>query len=191
MKRKLLELWPVAAAVVASAALTTTMIGRTSTAMFDSSVQNQNNSWSTGTVTLAANGVASAVFDTATDGTLTGGQAVQKCIQLDYTGTLPATVKLYGSVSGTLGPYLDITVDRGTGSGANGACTGYSATTGTLYSGTLAGFAVAAPDYANGVGSWSTTNGTSTVYRITATVQNVVGAQGKSATANFTWEARG
>jgi hypothetical protein len=191
MKQKFVEHWPVLAAIAASLALSVLMVGRTSTALFGSSVENQNNSWATGSVVLAADGVATAVFDTATDGALTGGQTIHKCLKLDYTGTLAATVRLHGTTSGSLGDYIDLTIDQGTGNGPGGDCTGYVASTATLWSGTLAAFGVAAPDYSSGVAEWSATSNTSTVYRITATVQNVTGAQAKAATASFTWEARG
>jgi hypothetical protein len=191
MKRRIAGRWPIVAAIAASLVLSVLMVTRTSAALFGSSVENENNSWATGSVVLAGEDSATAMFRTAVDGQLTGGQTLQKCMKLTYTGTLAGAVQLYGASSGDLAPYLDITIDQGAGNGPGGACTGYVASTATLWSGTLAAFATAAPDYTNGKAPWTAAANDTVVYRITVSVQNVTAAQAKAATASFTWEARG
>jgi hypothetical protein len=92
---------------------------------------------------------------------------------------------------------VDLTIEKGTGSGAFPACTGFSAQS-TVYSGTLANFASTKNSYANGVSAypgaatkWST--GDTLVYRFTVTLNSGVAnsAQGgTTGTHSFTWEAR-
>jgi len=52
------------------------------------------------------------------------------CLNVSYTGTLPANVKLYGTGGGTgLNQYLNLVVTRGTFTGTPpaGSCTGFTA----------------------------------------------------------------
>jgi hypothetical protein len=127
------------------------------------------------------------------------------CIEVTYTGSLDAALRLYGTTTGSgLDQYLDLRVTRGTYSPSNpgfDSCTNFSADAtnyigagaGVIYNGTLQGFA---DDYAGGLGdptagspeTWSTNE--KHVYRIQVTLQNNAAAAGKNATQNFTWEAR-
>jgi hypothetical protein len=178
---------PVAAAT-AGLVLCSTMVLRTSEALFSATTGTPSQSWQTGSVAISDDDGGTATFDTAVDGLLTGGQQLQKCITVTYSGSLAssASVELYGTSSGTLAPYLNLAIDRGTGT--CGAFTVQQA----LFSGTLSGFGAAATDYDTGVGPWAPgTTGASTLYRFTVTVQNVAAAQSKSAAGTFTWEARG
>jgi hypothetical protein len=122
------------------------------------------------------------------------GDQQQGCITVDYTGSLAAMIRLYATVSGTLGQYLTTTVERGSFPDvppANGSCTGFvkDATNGDLFSGKLsglpAGWNAGIQDPLN---SWS--NGDSATYRVTITQDDASAAQGQSATAAFTVEAR-
>jgi hypothetical protein len=171
----------------------------TFSAMNDTSV-NASNSFTAGSVKLGNNTGATAMLS------LSGakpGSSVTGCINLTYSGTLPATVKLYDSLSGTgLDAYLTLTVTRGTFSGtpAAGSCTGFTADStnyaglgaGIIYSGTLTAFpqsassALGDPTTASPA-TWS--NGTAHGYELQVTLQNNNAAQGLNATANFTWEA--
>ncbi|WP_157767778.1 MULTISPECIES: hypothetical protein [Actinosynnema] len=187
--------WAVGAALV-GVVLCLTMVLRTSEAAFSGTVSNSPNSWETGSIALAENSSGSALYSSASNGRLTGGQAVTKCITVRYDGTITpsATIKLYGSATGALAPYLDLVVDRGADSFTSPApsCATFSARAGGVFRGTLDEFGSTATDYASGVGAWSTaTNGATVAFRFTITVKSVAEAQNKTAAATFTWEARG
>ena len=130
------------------------------------------------------------------------GDSDTSCIVVSYSGTLPASVRLYGTTSGTgLDQYLDLTATRGTKSSAFDGCSDFTADAtnyigqgaGVIYSGTLQGWA---DNYAAGLvdptpGSPETwTNPESHAYKFVVTVQDNNSAQGLNATQTFTWEAR-
>ena len=179
------------AGVLVGLALTSTMVVRTTQAVFAGYSSTPTNSWNTGGAAISNDATAAAVFSLANDGTLTGGQVVEKCIVVTYVGaTVPANVKLYATATGALNGYLNLVVDIGTG-GSGGNCTGFSATTAGIYSGTVSGFAAAATNFSTGVGVWApaSVNATRT-YRFAVTVQNTPAAQNATSSAVFTWEAQ-
>jgi hypothetical protein len=163
------------------------LIWNSSNAAFSGTTSNATNSWSSGGVSLSDDDSSTAMFS-ATG--LKPGSTGANCITVTYTGNLAASVKLYATgYTGTLGTYLNLTVEQGTG-GSFGSCTGFSAGS-TLYTGTLSGFAGAKVDFASGVGSFApSTNGATAVYRFTYTLQDTNSAQGLSSTCGFTWEAQ-
>ena len=139
-------------------------------------------------VEIGDDGIGVAMFDGSL---LTPGDTLQSCIVLTYSGTaLPSGVSLYGSVSGDgLDAYLDLTIDVGTGGHFND-CGGF-APSAPLFSGTLASFAAAHTNFANGLQAWSPTgNSESRTYRITVSLQDDNGAQGKTAGVDFIWETQ-
>ena len=73
---------------------------------------------------------------------------------MTYTGTVdPTAVLLYvsGPPTGTLAPYLNLTVDIGADTAdAYGTCTVLRRLAATVYTGTLAGFATNRTGYATG-----------------------------------------
>ncbi|GLY00505.1 MULTISPECIES: hypothetical protein [Actinoplanes] len=183
----------VLAAVVAGTGLGMTMMLRTSQAMFSGGTDNQSDSWQTGTVALSDDDAGVALFSSGADGLLTGGQVLTRCIVVKYDGTLTSntSVKLWSTATGALAPYLNLTVDQGSGS-TDRDCTNFTASTAGIYTGTVSGLAAASTNFATGAGSWSpSTNGATMTYRFTVTVQSVAAAQGKSASGTFTWEAQG
>ena len=108
------------------------------------------------------------------------------CIEVTYSGSLDAGVRLYGNTTGTgLDQYLDLKVTRGTYSSNPGfdSCTNFTADAtnyigagaGVIYNGTLQGYA---DDYAGGLvdppsgGAETWTTGEKHVYRIQVTLQN-------------------
>ena len=111
-------------------------------------------------------------------------------------------MKLYTTSSiGTVGQYIDLTVEKGTASGATFPACGTYTSQSTVYSGTLSNFGSSKNSYANGVSaypgsqtSWGT--GDSLVYRFTLTLQDNNSANGggsgalSSGSHSFTWEAR-
>jgi hypothetical protein len=161
-----------------------------SRAAFTASTANGSNTFTAGTVTLADDDAGSVMFN------LTGmkpGDTATKCVNVTYTGSLAADVKLYGTVGGTgLATYLDTVVDVGTGAtgGASTDCTGFTAPS-NLHNGTLAAFGTAHTDYSNGAAGFAgATNPSTKSYRFTVTLQDNNLAQGKTASVAFTWEAQ-
>ena len=164
--------------------------------------QNQNgaNTFASGTVKLEENDDGATMLSLSN---ATPGQSVQRCIELDYEGSLNASLRHFASVSGALGPYLTLTVTRGTESKPDFAdrCSTFTADStgygnnapGVIYRGALSAYPAT---YATGIvdpiadtpETWSTNEKHS--YRYMVSVNNDYGAQGLSATATFTWEAR-
>lgn len=175
---------------------------------FTSTTSNSGNSFSAGTVTLTDNDGGSTALLTLT--AAKPADSDEGCITVTYSGTLPSTVKLYGSSSFTsassLAPYLNLTITRGSFASAPAfdSCTGFSADAtnyvgagnGVVYSGTLAAFNTSHSSFTNGLtdptsGSpevWS--NPESHVYKISVSVADNNSAQGLNVTEAFTWEAQ-
>ena len=168
---------------------------------FSSTTSNSGNQFSAGTVTLADNdgGVALLALSGAKP-----GDADEGCITVNYTGSLAATVKLYGSGTTTsassLAQYLDLTITRGSfvSAPAFDSCTGFVADVGggVLYNGTLGAYNSAHSNFANGLTDtnngttevWA--NGEAHVYKIRVAVRDDNNAQGLNVTETFTWEAQ-
>ena len=178
------------AAVGAGLLVMSLLVVTGSRAAFTASTSNGVNNFAAGTVVLADDDADSVMFN------LTGmkpGDTATKCVNVSYTGSLPADIKLYGTVGGTgLATYLDTAVDVGTGAagGSSMDCTGFTGPT-NIHTGTLAAFGAAHTDYSNGAGGFTgATNPSSRSYRITVTLQDDDAAQGRTASATFTWEAQ-
>lgn len=157
---------------------------------------NEGNTFSAGTVLLADNDGGGTAMFTFVD--QRPGVVDHSCIRVGYSGSLSATVRLHASVTGSLSPYLDVTVTRGSDtSPAFDSCTSFTADAidytgrgdGVLWSGPLSAFPTA---YADGIADpaahW--TSGSSASYRFSVTIADDDAAQGLSSTADFTWEAR-
>lgn len=166
---------------------------------FTATTANTGNSFAAGTVVIDDNDGATAMLSLSN---AKPGDSDTSCTRIRYTGSLSSTVRLYGSVSGSLASYLTLTVTRGTDSSPSfDSCTGFTADAtdyngngaGVVYSGTLAAFPAS---YAAGIvdpkastpESW--TNDEQHSYRFTISLQNNNAAQGLSASGSFTWEAR-
>lgn len=181
--------------------LLATVAGTATWAAFSGTTGNAGNSFAAGDVTLSDNDGDAALLSLtdATPGTTTSG-----CLNVTYGGSLAADVKLFGAVSGGLAPYLTLKVTRGTDSGGTFPdCGSFTADTrdyvgqgaGVLYHGTLSGFptsyadGITDPD--NGTGGTETwTTSEVHAYKLEVTLQDDSAAEGQSATASFTWEAR-
>lgn len=166
---------------------------------FSATTANPSNAFAAGTVAIGDNDAGAAVMSLAA---ASPGQTSTGCIAVTYTGTLDAGVRLYASLSGTLGPYLTLTVTRGSDpSPTFPSCTAFTADAtnylglgaGVIYSGLLSAFPTT---YATGIvdpvpatpETWTTSE--RHVYRFSVTLVNDNNAQGKSQTAGFTWEAQ-
>jgi hypothetical protein len=171
---------------------------------FSGTTSNDANSFASGTVAIGDDDANGAIFSLSA---MKPGDTDFGCLIVTYTGTLPANVHLYGTTTGTgLDAWLDVKVTRGAKTtGAFDSCTTFTpdatnyigAGAGVVYSNTLTAY----PDttYAAGLldpppigtlESWTT--GESHAYRIDVTLSASapVGAQGKTATQQFTWEAQ-
>ena len=167
------------------------LVWQASNAAFSDTTDNPGNNWASGRVDLADDdGGASAMF---TVSNLKPGDSAAKCITVTYSGSLDASVKLFASApSGTLAPYLNLTVEQGSG-GSFGDCTGFSPDASPKYTGTLAAFAGTHQNWGNGWGSFTPTGGApddDKTYRFTYTLQDDDNAQGLSTGTTFTWEAQ-
>jgi predicted ribosomally synthesized peptide with SipW-like signal peptide len=172
-----------------------TIAGGTHAAL-TASTSNAGNSFSAGTVSLTDNDSGTAMFTVAN---WTPGTPETRCLQVTYTGTLDATVlRLHGTTTGALAPYVRLTVTRGTATApTSGSCTGFQADTtdhrnlgaGVLFDGKLdtypSSFDAGIPDP---VAPWVPNRTVS--YRFTAVLDAVNAAQGLGCTATFAWEAR-
>jgi len=166
---------------------------------FSSATDNPGNVITAGTVELADNDGGAALY------AITGakpGDSETSCIKVTYTGSLPATVKLFTpSTIGELGPYVNLKVEAGSQvSSTFPSCAQFTpaASGATVYEGTLSAFAGEHKSFATGI----TTNpasataweeGSSVVYRVTATLSASApeAAQGKSTDAHvIRWEAQ-
>jgi predicted ribosomally synthesized peptide with SipW-like signal peptide len=166
---------------------------------FSSSTDNPGNVITAGTVKLEDNDGGTALYS------ITGakpGDTKTSCIKVTYTGTLPATVKLFTpSTIGELGPYVNLKIEAGTQATSTfPTCTGFTpaATGPVVYEGTLAAFATEHNSFATGITTnpasqtkWETNN--SVVYQVTATLSSSApeAAQGKTTGSHIIrWEAQ-
>ena len=175
------------------------VVAQSSYSAYSATTVNPTSNWATGTVALTDDDANVAAF-TATN--LKPGSTGSRCIVVSSTGSLPASVKLYGTGAATtkaLASSINLNVTQGTG-GSFGSCTGFTAlTTGSsVYSGTLADFGSSATNYTTGVGSWATA-GVATgaaaetrTYQLTYSVRTETtnDTQGGTAALGFTWEAQ-
>ncbi|GAA3347031.1 hypothetical protein GCM10020358_60280 [Amorphoplanes nipponensis] len=174
--------------VAGGIAVSSGVMWQASNAAFTAQTGNSANSWDAGTVALSDDDSGTAMF-AATD--LRPGSTGEKCITVTYSGSLSASVRMYGSaVSGALAPYVDLVIEEGTG-GGSGSCAGFTPS-GTAFTGTLAAFGSTATDFASGAGSFAPSGpAEATTYHISYTVNAATpdSVQGASAAAAFTWEA--
>jgi hypothetical protein len=160
---------------------------RASYSRFSATTSNPGDSWTTGTVSLT-NNAAVAVFNNITG--LIPGSTGTNCILVTYTGSLASTVKFYvQNYSGTLDPYLTMTVQSGSGT----SCGAFGTST-TLFSGTLNALRTANTNFANGLPAtspWSpASNGSVMPYQFTYTLADDNAAESATANLDLVWEAQ-
>jgi hypothetical protein len=165
---------------------------------FSSQTSNPGNNFSAGTVNISDNDGNTAAY-TVTGAKPTATQS--SCVRVLYTGSLDSDVHLYTPETiGTLGPYVNLTIQPGTQATPNMNCSGFTASGSPAYSGTLSAWATAHSDYANGLTvlpgasatKWATND--AVVYKITATLADDNNANGVSSalttgTHSFVFEA--
>ncbi|GAB3323302.1 hypothetical protein GCM10027451_46640 [Geodermatophilus aquaeductus] len=168
------------------------LVWQSSSSAFSATTDNGPDSWAAGTVTLTDNDAGTALFTVTR---MAPGATGTRCIAVTSTGTVPSSVKLYGTgltTTNALSSYLTLTVTQGTGAAAD--CSDFTTlpTGAAVYSGTLAGFTAAT--YAAGYGTWNPTGAASETrayrftYAFSASAPN--STQGGSAQVGFTWEAQ-
>jgi len=179
--------------------LTTLVVGATSTvaglgvfAAFTATTSNTGNSIDAGTVALTNSAPSGTAMYTL--GSMGPGSTTQRCINVQYTGNLASTVKLYRSNTVTNGTAFNLTIERGSGvTGAFPSCTGFTPAS-TIYSGSLGGLGTS---YATGVdakgSAWAQNDKVD--YRFTITVVDDPTPNAHSTTLSssshaFTWEAQ-
>jgi hypothetical protein len=170
--------------------------GRATFAAFTSTTTNPNNAIASGTVVIADNDAGNVMWNVTNQ--LPTSPAIVRCIRVTYSGTLPATVRLYTTTAASaLDPFLNVTVEKGTMPAATtfSNCTGFVAQATISPTGTLQAFKAARTGWANGLTAfpgaqtaWNTAD--SLVYRFTVQTQNVFAAQGLTGQVVFTWEAQ-
>lgn len=194
MRSLVVKLVAIAVALVLSA----TVWSAGTWSAFDRTASSPGNAVATGTVVLADNDGGSPLLS------LSGarsGSSVTSCTKVTYSGTVPADVRLYGTIAGALAGNLTLTITRGAiaGTPAAKSCTNFVADStdylskgaGVIYSGTLSAFPASAgaalPDPTSGAAeAWSA--GEAHAYKLTVTMSSASGA-GTSASADFTWLA--
>jgi hypothetical protein len=183
--------WGSLAAVVVAIVASAALVWQSSYSAFTATTTNPGNSWATGSVVLADDDNNTAMFS------VTGmkpGQTGTHCIAVTSSGTLPSTVKLYGtgSTGPALSPYINLTIADGTG-GTFASCAAFTQTA-SLFSGTLSGFATSFNSFSTGLGSWAPTGTASETraFKFTYTLSSTTPdtAQNSTATIGFTWEAQ-
>ena len=185
---------------VAVVALVGALSGFGTYSAFSSTTTSGGNSMQAGTVTIADDHTASAMLNLAN---AKPGDRTTGCVKVTYTGSLPASVRMYANPTGGLAPYLKVTVTRGSG-GSYPSCTGFTtsgegtyvnSTPGVTFSGTLSGlpasWSASADDPAGGTADqWTQNESHSYQVDVQLDPSAPAAAQGLSAGVSFTWEAR-
>lgn len=170
------------------------LIWRTSSAAFLDSTSVPPTLWSAGHVTLTDNHAGQALFSVTG---LQPGATGQRCVQVGYTGSLAADVRLHAGAGAqtTLAPYLEVVVEEGAGTSPD--CTDFAATS------TLLGAPGFTPgvtaqtlldqhgSYACGLSTWRTPAGPDArAYRISYRLKDHPDSQGRVLDVSPVWEAR-
>ncbi len=159
-------------------------------AAFSATTENAGDAFTAGTVTLSDNDSGTAMFPLLN---MEPNDVAVGCIEVTYSGTLDPEVRTYGAITAGdgLDAYLDLTIERGTGT-----CAAFGTVTAVWTNGTdgdLGVYLGAVTDYASGKDNWQPTGGGPAdvvPYRFTVTLQDNPLAQAKSVTVTFTWEAQ-
>ena len=180
------------AAVALSFTLIALLVVTSSRQAFVAQNDNVSNQVTAAAVDLTDNDSSTAMFANVTG--LMPGTNVDRCIDVTYTGSVdPTAVLLYINAvpTGTLGPYLNLTIDIGADTAdPYRTCTGFSSSS-TLYTGTLADFATNRGSYATGLSTWDPVGSPETrTFRFRLSVQNDPNAEGLTSTFGFSWETR-
>jgi hypothetical protein len=176
------------AGVLALAVMSVLVLTGSRAAFTDTSV-NAGNTWETGVISLTNDREPSSIMFAVGD--MQPGQSDVRCIAVTYTGPYTADVGLYATVGGSLAPFLTIGVEMGQGGSGSQDCEADFTGASLVSTTTLSAFG-AYDSWTNAIEAFSAPTGTTTrTFRFTVTLPADAGndAQGKSASATFTWEA--
>jgi hypothetical protein len=158
--------------------------------------------WSTASMVLTDDDTDQALFSVAG---MIPGESRSRCLTVTYTGTVPAQVRLYGSVGGSgLADHLDLRITRGSIPGAGAAdCTGFTPDgaahlgqghdPGVVYDSTLSAFPTSwtgAREDPDGTDTGHWLPGDTHAYRFTLTLRGEDAGAGLTATPTFVVAAR-
>jgi hypothetical protein len=168
------------------------LVVTSSRAAFVAQNDNTSNQVTAASIDLTDNDSGTAMFNNVTG--LMPGTNVDRCIDVTYTGSVdPTAVLLYsnGTPTGTLGQYLNLTIDIGNDTAdAFRSCATFASTS-QLYNGTLDGFVAAHANYAAGLSTWDPAGSPETkTFRFRVSVQDNAAAEGLTSTFGFSWETR-
>lgn len=178
------------------AALASLLLVGVTYAAFTAQTTNEGDAFAGGTVILTDTDGGSALF--AASGLTPASAAIVRCVEVRYSGSLAAEVRLWGTNQagsrGDLAPELTLTVERGTQTTPTATCTSFTASTGgTVYTGLLsalpADWATGRPDPLGE--TWAA--GKAVSYRMTLAPRagaTPAGVQGRSTLFRLVWEAR-
>ena len=188
--------WIAPSAILAGLVVSAGVVWQASYSAFSAPTSNPTSNWAAGTVALADDDAGTALFSASG---LKPGSTGQKCIAVTSNGTLPSTVKLYGTGAATtnaLSSSINVTITQGTGGTFLNNCSGFTplGTGSSVFTGTLATFASASTSFATGLGTWAPTGSApeTRVFQLTYTLDPAApnSAQGGTAALGFTWEAQ-
>jgi predicted ribosomally synthesized peptide with SipW-like signal peptide len=181
--------------------VTGSLAGTGTFSAFSSTTANPGNAFTAGTVTISDNDSGSSMLSLSN---AKPNDSTTGCITVTYTGSLSSNVRLYASTTGTLAPYLNLTITQGGGTPIgtsnvpfSSACTNFTPDTSgsQIFSGTLSSYASTYTNFSSGLAlanlsastTWSQNN--FRVYKFVVSLANDNNAQGLNTTATFTWEA--
>lgn len=168
-------------AAAVSALLISTLVVSRSSAAIDPDGTVAGNSVGAGIVALTDDDDGRSLIDLDALGP---GQPVQECITVTYGGTiLPVELTLDTQTVGDLDPFLEVSIERGSGGGF-GDCDGFVPEQ-LLFDGTLEALEVA--DVLR-LGFFYNT-GDSSVFRFELELQDEAEAMGRQSAIDFVWEA--
>lgn len=175
------------AAVPLGILLSSVLILGSSYSAFSAKTTNPGNQWKSATVGLNSP-VYAPLFDynnnpagkSSPDMSMWPNAVYTNTIQINYTGSARATVKMFaylGGDSSSIAQYLKLNIKEGATQ---------------IYNGTLAAFTTSSTNYSNAVGTWTPTGNASQTYTVTVTLDGATPQSVAAASVNgttFTWEA--
>jgi hypothetical protein len=171
----------VSCAVLASCLL----VVQASRAASTASLETPDNAWRTGIVEIDTDSGASALFQATR---IVPGQTGSNCLVVDYSGSLPASVRMWADTSGALASSLAVTIQEGSG-GAAGDCTGFTPSATLFGPDPLSKLKTDHGDAAHGLSTWAPDGPATRTFRVAWALAGGNSAQNKTATADFHWVA--
>jgi hypothetical protein len=174
------------------------LVWQGSYAAFNATTNDNSNAWTSGSMTLTNNGGGNTYSGTTTatfgGSNLKPGDTATTCLTVKSTGSIAGNMRLYMNnlVDSTpsLAGKLDLTISAGVAAtDVKSDCTGFPASSSTVYSGTLAALPAtyAAASGSNvAVASGTVLEAYKVQWTFNSSADNTY--QGKTATAGFTWE---